>query len=93
MSAARNAVLNEAADDFFKSRISGDFKVRLELDVMQAVLLTGALQLALRHPGIQQQGIGSDLRQFIDTIKEQIPADCRGLRKLIELGFHPRFDT
>jgi len=90
MSAARLTVLNEAADDIFKS---GDLKFRLELDGMQAALLIGVLQLALRHPGIEKQAIAFELRGFIDSIKEQIPTDCRGLRKLIELGFHPRFDT
>lgn len=71
----------------------GDRLIRLELDLSTMLIITSALQLALRHPTACSMKSAQTIRKFLFQFKEQVGAeDYPALQELIELGFHRRYD-
>ncbi len=70
----------------------GDRLIRLEVDLSTMMLITGAIQLSLRHPSAGKMKSAEALRKFIFQFKEQIGQDYPAIQELIGLGFHPRYD-
>lgn len=70
----------------------GDRPLRLDIDITTCLGMIGALQLALRHPGFQKRPSADVVRKLVFAFIRQIPPDYPALKKLMELGFHQRFD-
>lgn len=71
----------------------GTRSIAFEIDIGTTLALCGALQLSLRHPEASKQSTAQVVRSLVFDIKSQIPAEFPAIRELIELGFHPRFDS
>lgn len=82
-------VLAEAEADMLSW---GERPLVIDLDITSALAICGALQLALRHPGFAARPSAKQVRAVVNSIEQQIPAEFTGLKKLITLGFHQRFD-
>lgn len=70
----------------------GDRTIVLQLDIATLLGVVGALQLALRHPQFAQRPSALQVRALIMDLEKQIPAEFPAIKKIINLGFHPRFD-
>jgi len=71
----------------------GDRPVILEMDITTAVVMCGALQLALRHPDFAKQKSADAVRTLVFDIAEQISGEeYPAIQELIKMGFHSRFD-
>ncbi|MDE2101104.1 MAG: hypothetical protein KGL39_27905 [Patescibacteria group bacterium] len=71
----------------------GERRIVADMDITTLLAMTGALQLALRHPGFSARPSATAVRDLVLQFIEQIPADYPAIRELMRLGFHPRFDV
>jgi hypothetical protein len=75
-------------------RRSGGFPVILQLDITTVVLLVSLLQVAMRHPMLQEkEGAVRRAREFIADAREQLASREPVLAKLIDMGFDPKHDV
>lgn len=70
----------------------GERPLVVDMDLTTALAVCGALQLALRHPGFAARPSAAQVRAVVNGIEQQIPAEFPGIKNLIRLGFHQRFD-
>ena len=73
---------------------SADLPVILQLDVGTVFQLVSVLQLALRHPAMQEPGNpAATARGFIRGFQEQVREREPLLADLVEMGNHPEQDA
>jgi hypothetical protein len=70
----------------------GSRPVLWQMDISTAVSTCGCLQVALRHPDFARSPSANQARQFIMNFRDCIPDDFPALKRVIDLGFHSRFD-
>lgn len=60
----------------------------------EALMLVSVLQLALRHPNIENHGHVADFaRRLAQNIEERLGKNHRWIAELIKRGWNPEFDT
>lgn len=82
-------LLAEAEQDM---RVWGQRPIVMEMDIVTLMSICGALQLALRHPAFKDRPAAKQVRQFVNHCEGQIPPEFGGIKRMIQLGFHQRFD-
>ena len=70
----------------------GDEPLGVALPLMEWIGLFGIMQLALRHPTATKSPTAAAARQFILAFKDNLPPELVATRRIIEYGFHRKFD-
>jgi hypothetical protein len=85
-------VSNESFDRAVVEAFRQTPEIRLEVPTIGLMALIGTAQLGLRHPALQEGGLGSGAaaaRKFIADIRSQLPP---ALQLLIDCGFDRRYE-
>lgn len=68
----------------------GETPVLLQMSISEIMVVTGALQLALRHPGFDVMPSAKVVRNVVQQIAGRVPAQYPAIAQMIRLGFYPR---
>ncbi|MEB3282375.1 MAG: hypothetical protein VKK42_26005 [Lyngbya sp.] len=84
-------VTTKELGELFDKLVDCHTPIGIVVDVLPGFILVGLIQLALRHPNLEQEMIksGKDIAlQLIDGISDVVPE----ARKYLEMGWHTEFD-
>jgi hypothetical protein len=70
----------------------GNRRIVWDMDLATTLVVTGALQLALRHPELGGSRSGQTVREQVMALVEGMPAEFPALRELLCAGFDSSYD-
>jgi len=71
----------------------GARKIIMDIDLKALLQLAATLQLALQHPEFSKTDSAKFIRSMILDWRDSLPPDMPATKRIIDLGFHQRFDV